>query len=261
MELNIRDRVIVITGGTAGIGRACARVLATEGCRLVIGSRSESEYERVTAEVRDAGGEIVTRAGDLSSPKEVHALVDLATETFGTVDGLVACVGSTPIGGFDELTDEIWEMSFQMKFMATVRAIRAVLPHMQESGGGRIAILAGNTAQDPTPWMATSGAINAALGNLTSSLARQYGSDGIGVNCVNPGPVRTARYDGMVNAVMDREKLGADDAAGHILSLIPDSQVGDPADVAALVSFLMSPISSHVNGASIVIDGAQTWGR
>ncbi len=108
--------------------------------------------------------------------------------------------------------------------------------------------------------MATSGAMNAGLVNLANNLAVQYGPAGIGVTCVNPGPTRTARYDGMHAAVMER---GAHDAAAAtwIAESIPDRQVGEPEDVAALIAFLFSPAAAHISGTSVVVDGAQTTVR
>lgn len=261
MDLQLDGKVVVVTGGSAGIGRAAALVLAGEGCRLAVGARDEERLEKLASEVRGEGGEIVTVAGDLVESPGLDALVGAGRGSFGGVDALVACVGSTPVGDFDELTDDVWQRSFDMKFMATVRAMRAVLPSMRERGSGRIAVLAGNTAQDPTPWMATSGAINAALGNLVGSLARQYGAEGISVNCLSPGPTRTVRYEGMRSAVMDREDLEEGDAAAWIRNMIPDRHVGDPEEVGALVAYLVSPRSAHINGTTVVIDGGQTWPR
>ena len=148
-----------------------------------------------------------------------------------------------------------------MKFMATVRAVRGVVPTMREAGTGRIVLVAGNTAHGTIPWMATSGAMNAALVNLANNLAVQYGPAGIGVTCVNPGPTRTARYDGMHAAVMEREQLDDAAAATWIAESIPDRQVGEPEDVAALIAFLFSPAAAHISGTSVVVDGAQTTVR
>lgn len=261
MDLELDGKVVVITGGSAGIGRASALTLAREGCRLVVGARDEERLEKLVSEVRGEGASIVTVAGDLVRSLGVDALVGAAQEAFGGVDALVACLGSTPIGEFEEVTDEVWQRSFDMKFMATVRAVRAVLPVMRERGGGRIVVLAGNTAQDPTPTMVTSGAMNAALGNLVGGLGRQYGADGVGINCVNPGPTRTVRYEGMRRAIMDREQLGEEDAEAWIRVAIPDRHVGSPEEVGALVAVLLSPRTSHVNGTTLVIDGGQTWAR
>lgn len=261
MELALRDRVIVITGGSAGIGRASAIELAREGARVVVGARDAEGLADLEKEIRDRGGEVVAVTGDLVEQQGVDALVDTGVDGHGRVDGLVACVGSTPVGDFDELTDDVWQRAFTMKFLSTVRAVRRVLPEMRRRGEGRIVIVAGNSAHGPTPWMATSGAINAALVNLTSNLAQQYAPEGVGVTCVNPGPTGTARYDGMRSAVMNREGLDEESAAAWIRARIPDGRVGEPEEVARVVAFLLSPSASHISGTSVVVDGAQTYVR
>lgn len=260
MELALRDRVIVITGGSAGIGRASAIELAREGARVVVGARNAKGLADLEKEIRDCGGEAVTVTGDLVEQQGVDALVDAAVDGYGRV-GLVACVGSTPVGDFDELTDDVWQRAFTMKFLSTVRAVRRVLPAMRRRGEGRIVIVAGNSAHGPTPWMATSGAINAALVNLTSNLAQRYAPEGVGATCVNPEPTGTARYDGMRSAVMDREGLDEESAAAWIRARIPNGRVGEPEEVARVVAFLLSPSASHISGTSVVVDGAQTCVR
>ena len=261
MDLELADRVVVVTGASSGIGRAVALTLASEGARLAIGAREPSRLEAVAEELRERETRVVAVAGDLTANSVVDRLARDAVDEFGTIHGLVCCVGSTPLGDFDELTDEIWEQAFEMKFLATIRAIRASLPAMREQLDGRIVVVGGNSAHDPTPWMLTSGAINSALGNLVSSLGRTYGREGIGVNCVSPGPVRTPRLEGLRAAVTARDSLDRAAAEERITSRIPNNRIAEPNEVAAQVAYLLSPLSRHVNGASLVIDGGQTWAR
>lgn len=261
MDLGLKGRTVVVTGASAGIGQATSLALAAEGCRLAAGARNGERLEALAADVRDQGGEVVTVTGDLTEQARVQHLVDAARDTFGGVDALVTCVGSTPVGDFDDLTDDVWQQAFTMKFLATVRAVRAALPALRAADGGRVVVVGGNTAQEPTPWMATSGAMNAALGNLVATLARQYGPDGVGAVCVNPGPVRTARYDGMHGTVMRRESLDAEAAARHIVAAIPDGRIAEPAEIGALIAWLASPRAAHLTGTTVVADGGQSWAR
>jgi 3-oxoacyl-[acyl-carrier protein] reductase len=259
VDLQLRDRVVVITGASAGIGRATSLALAREGCRLALGARGSEKLDGVAQDVRGLGAEAVTVAGDLVNEDVLQSLVAAAKQAFGGIDGLVTCVGATPLGDFDELTDAIWTRAFEHKFLATVRAIRSVLPAMLDAGRGRIVILAGNAAHDPIPWMATSGAMNAALTNLAGTLARRHAADGIGVVCVSPGPVSTDRYSAMRLAVAKRLGVDVDRAGTAILERVPDGRTGMPSEVAALIAHLLSPVADHINGTSVVIDGAQTW--
>ena len=261
MNLQLEGRVMAVMGGSAGIGHATALALAAEGATLVVGARDPERLDETVEEIRALGADVIGVSGDLTTSTATERLAQEAERAFGAIHGLVCCVGSTPLGSFDELDDGVWQQAFDMKFMATVRAIRAVLPTMRQQRDGRVVVLGGNIAQEPTPWMMTSGAINSALGNLVSSLGRTYGSEGVGVNCVNTGPVRTARYEGMRAAVMTRMGLDDDEAVSHIDAMIPDGRVAEPHEVADQVAYLLSPRASHVNGSTVVLDGAQTWAR
>lgn len=263
MDLGLRGKVAIITGASNGIGRATAVALAREGCRLALGARSVGPLQEVQSEVRTIGGadSAIAVAGDLTSPAGVSALVEAAVSKFSTVDILVTCVGGTPIGSFDELADEVWQVAFDMKFLSTVRAARAVLPHMRKQRSGRIVFVAGNAAQGAPAFMATSGVMNAGLGSLARVMALRFAGEGISVNCVNPGPVRTARFEGLKGVVAKSEGITPEAAAGRIAAGIPDGRVAEAEEVAALIAYLASPLASHINGNPLVIDGAQTWAR
>jgi 3-oxoacyl-[acyl-carrier protein] reductase len=258
MDLLLRDHVVVVTGGSAGIGRATAVELAREGATVAVGARSKDTLDSLAEELAAIGGEHLTVPGDLTTVEGVGALVEAARAHRGRIDGLVASVGSTPIGDFDEVDDEMWQRSFTGKFLASVRAVRAVLPAMRARGAGRIVLVAGNTAHGPASWMATSGAMNAALVNLVASAAQHVAKDGIGINCVSPGATDTARYEGMRATVMRREGVGEAGAAERIRSTIPGGRVADAVEVARVATVLVSPQSAHINGTNVVIDGGQT---
>jgi 3-oxoacyl-[acyl-carrier protein] reductase len=258
---DLTDRVIVITGASAGIGRATALELAEEGARLVLGARRAEALDAVAEAARSAGAEVVTHASDLITTEGAEGLVAVAADRFGRVDGLVTSIGSTTLGRFTELTDEAWKRAFDMKFLATTRAIRAALPQLRSSGQGRIILVAGNTVLEPQPDLLTSSVINAALSSLAGGLARELAADGIGVVTVHPGPVRTGRLDGLIDSVSRRLQLDEEAAARQVASQALDGRVGEPSEVAGLIAYLLSPRAAHITGTSVVIDGGQTWAR
>jgi 3-oxoacyl-[acyl-carrier protein] reductase len=183
--------------------------------------------------------------------------VNETLKRFGHIDILVTCAGSSPGGLLEELTEEHWMSSLNLKFMGYVRAVRAVIPHMRERGEGAIVLVVGNDGLKPSYWEMTAGVANAADINFASSVAEQYGRYGVRINTVNPGPVNTDRWDGLEKAFARDKKVDQKRAHELAVSSIPLRRICEPQEVASLVTFLVSPRAYFINGAHIPIDGAQ----
>lgn len=258
MDLGIDGKVAFITGASKGIGRATARLLAEEGCKVAITAREPERLEQTARELsEETGGEVIGFAGDMSKSEDVERCVEEAVERLGEIDILVTCAGSSPGGLLEELTEEEWMSSLNLKFMGYVRTCRAVLPRMRANGGGAVVLVVGNDGLKPSYWEMTAGAANAADLNFASSLAEQYGPQGIRVNTVNPGPVDTDRWDGLEKAFA-RDK-GVDQDRAHELAVtsIPLGRICTADEVANVVGFLASSRASFLNGAHIPVDGGQ----
>jgi 3-oxoacyl-[acyl-carrier protein] reductase len=261
MDLGLLGKNVLITGGSMGIGRACAHLFAEEGCNVAITARTAERLAETAAEIeKQTSARVIPLPGDMSLEDDVRRVTAEAMEALGSIDILVTCAGSSPGGLMEELTDDQWYSSLNLKFMGYVRSMRAVLPHMRERGSGSIVLVVGNDGIKPSYWETTAGAANAAGINVASSMAEQYAPHGIRVNTVNPGPVNTGRWDGLEKAFA-RDK-GVSQQRAHELAVasIPLGRIAKPEEVAGLVVFLASDRASFVNGSHILVDGSQRKG-
>ena len=258
MDLQLKDKVAFVTGASKGIGHAVARQLASEGADVVITARNAEPLERAAAEIaKESGRKVIAMAGDMSRTEDVERCVAATVAQLGRIDILVTCAGSSPGGLLEELTEDQWMASLNLKFMGYVRSVRAVIPHMRERGSGAIVLVVGNDGLKPSYWELTAGVANAADINFASSVAEQYGRHGVRINTVNPGPVNTDRWDTLEKAFARDKGVGQDRAHELAVSSIPFGRICEPEEVASLVTFLASPRAAFINGAHIPIDGAQ----
>jgi len=239
MDLGLEGRVALVTASSSGLGRASAEALAAEGAKVVLTARGESKLRQVESDLSQRGAEVLAIADDISRPDAPAALVAAAMEHFGHLDIVVANAGGPPQGRALEVDDDAIHQALETNMLASVRLVRAALPHMTERGWGRFCCIASYSIVQPLPNLALSNLARTALWawakTAAADIARQGGS--ITLNLVCPGPHTTPR---MV-------ELGG--MAGSM---------GDPADFGRVVAFLCSSSASFVNGAAIVVDGGST---
>jgi NAD(P)-dependent dehydrogenase (short-subunit alcohol dehydrogenase family) len=258
VELGLGGKVVFITGGSKGIGFACGQEFAREGARVALCARGadglRAAADRIAAATRH---EPFTVAGDMMRWEDAERCVDAAAAHYGGLDILVNCAGASPGGLLENLTEDEWQLSLGLKFMGYVRCCKAAVPHLRRRGGGRIVNVIGNDGVKPAYWELTASAANAAGLAVTAALAEQYGSEGILINAINPGPVDTERWTGLVRAYARDKRLSTEEAGARAVRSIPLGRICTPEEVAAVVVFVASPRATFMNGASITLDGAQ----
>jgi NAD(P)-dependent dehydrogenase (short-subunit alcohol dehydrogenase family) len=258
MDLQLSGKTALVTGGSAGIGKGIARLLAKEGVAVAICARRKEPLEATAAELaKETGRKILPITADLTNDADAKRFIEEAHRALGRIDIMVNNAGSAPGGVIEHLSESDWEQALQLKFMGYVRCLRYVLPIMVRQGGGRVVNLIGNDGVKPSYWEIAPGAANAAGQNLTRSLAGQYGRHNISFCAVNPGPVRTERWAGLVNAMARYMKLPHEEADRLAPASIPMGRIAEVDEVAALVVMLASPLMHMVNGTQIEIDGGQ----
>jgi 3-oxoacyl-[acyl-carrier protein] reductase len=258
MDLKLKGKTALVTGGSEGIGKGIARALSKEGVDVAICARRKEPLEATAAEIAKATGrKIFAIPADLTKPADAENFIKKAHAALGRIDILVNNAGSSPGGVLEHLTEEDWAQSLQLKFMGYVRCMKHVLPIMRQQKKGRVVNLIGNDGVKVSYWEIAPGAANAAGQNLTLSLASQYGRDNISFVAVNPGPVRTERWAGLVKAMARDMNLPFEEADKAAPSSIPLGRIAECEEVANLVTYLASDLAFFVNGTMIEIDGGQ----
>ncbi|MCR1785068.1 SDR family NAD(P)-dependent oxidoreductase [Nocardioides carbamazepini] len=257
MDLGLRDRVVIITGASAGIGAATARLAGAEGARLVLCSRGAGRLDELAEKLRADGVEVATLAADVADPASSEQLRDLAVERFGTIDAIVHGAGGSSGEHLKGFTDESWIRMITLNTLSAVRLTVACAPVMQAKGYGRVVTIASTMARDPDPRFASYGASKAALTHATKAMSRAYAKYGITVNSVLPGLTRSESVlSGYASAA---EHMGTDvetvEARMMQLQPIAMGRTGEPDEVAGAVLYLISEGAGWTTGTSIAVDG------
>ena len=254
MELQLNNKVAIITGASRGIGCAIAQTLSSEGMRLVIAARSEALLNEVA---QSCNNEVFAVALDLGEPDAPQKLIDSALQKFGQIDVLVNNAGATKRGDFLELTEDDWHDGFALKFFSAVRCSRAAWPHLQASGGNIINIV-GVGGRTGNAEFAIGGAVNAGLLNLTKVLADRGNKEGIRVNAINPGSIATERLQTRIQLFATEHNLSLEQAARQMAHKLGVARFGTPNEIARAVAFLASSAAGYCQGSIFDVDGGQT---
>jgi len=255
MDLDLTDKVAIVTGSSRGLGLASAVALAAEGCHVCICARGEARLREAAGEVAAVArtkDHVVAVAADLNEAKGVQAVVDRTADAFGGIDILVNNVGLAGGGGLLDTTDAQWQEAIDQTLMPAVRASRLVVPHMQRRGGGSIVIIASIFGREAGGRM-TYNAVKAAEISLAKSLAQQFAPSNIRVNSVSPGSIL---FEG--GSWWRRQQADPAGIAEFVRRELPFGRFGKPEEVGDVVAFLCSARAGWISGTSIVVDGCQS---
>jgi NAD(P)-dependent dehydrogenase (short-subunit alcohol dehydrogenase family) len=252
MELGLSGKVVVVTGGSKGIGLACARAFLAEGANVGIVSRSQENVNRARAEL----GQVAGSAADLSDPAQAaSALADLEG-LLGPIDVLVNSAGAAKRTPASELTPDAYRAAMDAKYFSYINCIDPVVKAMAARGRGVIVNVIGNGGKVASPVHVPGGAANAALMLVTAGLAHAYAGKGVRVVALNPGPTETGRVAEGLAAEARLSGISVDEARAHSVARIPLGRMATPEEIANAVLFLASDKASYITGVSISMDGA-----
>jgi len=259
MELGLRGKVAIVTGASKGIGKAIAEALAAEGVHLALCARGQPLLEEVAATLqRHTDVQVLPVAADLSTLAGVQTLVRTTLSHFGSLDILVNNAGAIRPGSLLSKPDEDWQTDWALKVFGYIRLTREIFPLLRDQGSGRIINIIGTAGRQPNAGYLAGGGANAALMNMTKALADEGAPHNILVNAINPGPIRTERWDMMMDRLAAEQHETPQDVEAVWLRDNPLKRPGEPEEVAALAVFLASARASYINGVIIPVDGGAT---
>lgn len=260
MELGIKNKTAVVFAASKGLGKAAALSLANEGCKVAISSSNRKNIENAAEEIRaESGSEIFPAVVDLEQTGQINEFLELVFKKWGKVDILVTNVGGPPLKSFEDTTDDEWKKYFKIIVLSVITSIRKVLPGMQKQNWGRVINITSSAVKQPFPGLIFSNSLRSAVVGLTKTLSQECGKYNIHFHNVAPGLFKT---EGLERIVAKRVEAGEnrDDIYAEWEKVVPLNRIGNPEELAALITFLASEQAGYMSGNTILADGGKFAG-
>ena len=255
MDFGLRDRIVVVTGASMGIGFACAQAFAREGARVALVSRSRANLDAAAARIGDCAHRPAVFVADLCDPAQAQAMVEGVETALGPIDVLINSAGAAKRYPPGELDAQAWHDAMDAKFFSCIHPLDAIVKRMAARGRGAVVNIIGMGGKIGRPVHIPGGAANAALMLATTGLAAAYGPQGVRINAINPGGTLTGRVREGLEAEARMTGLGPDEVLARQQARIPLRRFGTPEEVAQVALFLASAQASYVTGAIVPMDG------
>ncbi len=256
MELQLRDKTVLITASSAGIGKATAELFINEGCRVAISSSNKENLLKAIDEIKSVYGiETLWEQCDINNPNEIEDLVKHVQNNLGPIDILVNnCGGPTP-GFFEDLSDDNWEHAFEQVLMSAVRFTRLVLPGMKEKNWGRIINITSLSVKQPVDNLILSNSLRSGVTAFAKTLSTQVGKHNITVNNVAPGYTLTGRLYELAVIRAKQKGISHEEILASMASEVPMKRLAKPDEIASMIVYLASEQAGYITGQTIVVDG------
>lgn len=256
MDLGLKNKSVLVTGASRGLGFAAARLLSAEGAIVTINSRNEDKLAASAKAIESKTGNKVNYvAGDITRPEFPLELIKKTVKAQGGLDIVIANAGGPPPGRFDSISDETWQSAVELSFLSQVRLIRAALPELSKSKFASVLTVTSYAVKQPIMNLVLSNSIRLAVIGLTKSLAIELGPAGIRFNSILPGWTDTERVQQLMADRASVKKTSVEEETRLQASESPMGRMGKPEEFANAAVFLVSPAASYINGVMLTVDG------
>lgn len=258
MDLNLKDRVVMVAAASKGMGYATALQCAHEGAIVSMASRDWEAIETAAEQIRQqTGARVQAYVFDASDADSITRWVEDTERDLGPVRGLLVNAGGPPTGQFERFSDDDWQSAFELTLLSAIRLIRAVLPSMRSAGGGAILAITSSSVKEPIDILILSNVMRSGVTALLKSLSQELASDGIRVNNLIPGLIETERLIKTNELRAKNKGISVEEEKAQGQAVLPMGRYGQPDEIGKAAAFLLSDAASYITGVSLAVDGGK----